>query len=157
MARDISNNLKKQLYDPNMTDPFLFLVELSHPDWAETFYYVNNNEEIISNGKTYVPVAFQITLPQDDGETLPQVKLEIDNVSREMIEEIRTVTSPISVNLLGVLASDPDYIELEYAELSITAITYDAQKISGDLILVDFLNQKIPGEIYSPISFPGLF
>jgi hypothetical protein len=153
----LSDKLKKQLYDPVQDDPLLFLVEMTHTGWANPVYYVNNNEDIISNGKTYKAMAFELTLPQDDGETLPRIVLEIDNVSLDIIEQIRSVTNPIDVNLIGVLASNPDYVELDYSELSITSITYDAQKISGELIFVDFLNQRIPGNTYSPVTHPGLF
>jgi len=36
-------------------------------------------------------------------------------------------------------------------------ISYDNRKITATLGLNDFFNQRIPGEIYSPQLYPGMF
>ena len=156
--RNLSSNLLAQLYTENSDDPFLSLFTLNHPDWVEPLYLVNNTVEIVSNGKTFVPFPLKLTLPTDDGESIRKVEIEFDNVSRDLIEEIRSVTdTKINVSIQLVLASNPDFIEIELIELSIKTITYNATSIRATLYLDDFLNTEITSERYAPTNFPGIF
>jgi hypothetical protein len=56
-----------------------------------------------------------------------------------------------------VLASLPDSVEIELGELKLQNITYDQNRISGQLYLDDFLNTEVTSERYSPSNFPGIF
>ena len=156
--RNLSNNLLAQLYTENSDDPFLALFTLNHTDWAAPIYLVNNTESIISNGNTFEPFPVKLTLPSDDGESVRKVQITFDNVSRELIDEIRSVTDTyISVSIQLVLASAPDNIEIELSELSIKIISYNAQTVTATLYLDDFLNTELTSEQYGPTNFPGLF
>lgn len=156
--RDLSNNTLAQLFTQSSDDPFLTLYTLDHPDWADPIYLINNTEEIISNGETYIPFPVNITLPVDDGETIRSSKITLDNVSRDLIDIIRSTTdNEISVKLQMVLASDPDTVEIELGEMKIISVQYDAQKISATLTMDDFLNTEVSGEKYTPSLYPGLF
>ena len=156
--RNLSNNLLAQLYTENSDDPFLALFSLNHTDWSSPIYLVNNTEQIVSNGITFEPFPVKLTLPVDDGESVRKVQLEFDNVSRELVEEIRSVTDTnINVSIQLVLASLPDIIEIELSELSIKTITYDATVIKATLYLDDFLNTELSSEKYGPTNFPGIF
>jgi len=153
----VTDTFRKQLFDPASDDPFLFLIKMTHPSWGADQLLVNNNEDIISRGETYLALPMNVKLPQDDGESVPQVQLEIDNVSIDLIDEIRSITTPIQVSLVGALASNPDIWEVELHELKISTISYDKEKITATLILDGFLSQTIPSEHYNPSNFPGLF
>ena len=99
----------------------------------------------------------KIKLPVDDGETARTVTLEFDNVSLLLIEQIRTVTTAIGVNLEMILASMPDDVQYELSELSIGALSYNRTRISATLVLDGLLGTGLTSEIYSPTNFPGLF
>lgn len=156
--RNLSNSILAQLYAQESDDPFLTLFTLSHPDWSSDINWVNNTESIVSNGTTFEPFPISITLPTEDGETLQSIKIEFDNVSREVIEEIRSATeNNISVAMQMILASNPDVVEIELGEMTIVSVNYDAQKVTATLTLDDFLNTEITGEKYTPTLYPGLF
>lgn len=156
--RDLSNNLLAQLYAENSDDPFLALFTLDHPDWVSPVYLVNNSESITSNGIIYEPFPIKISLPTDDGESIRKVELEFDNVSQELIDEIRTVTdNEISVDLQMVLASAPDIVEIEMLSMRIKSVSYNAQTIKASLFLDDFLNTELSCEKYTPTLYPGIF
>ena len=156
--RDLSNNTLAQLFAQNSDDPFITLFTLESPDWGSPIYLVNNTESITSNGNVFLPFPVAITLPADDGETVKSTKITFDNVSRELIDEIRTATdNSISVKLQMVLASAPDVIEIEVGEMKIVSVQYDAQKISATLTMDDFLNIEVTSEKYTPSNYPGLF
>lgn len=156
MSNNLSPNLIAQMMKQESEDPFLSLLTLSHPSFSD-IHLVNNTEEIVSNGTTFLPFPFRITLPTDDGETQRQVQLQIDNVDLSLMDLLRTVTDPIDVNLSMVLASNPDYVELNQGELKIRDVSYGHQTIQATLFIDDFLNTELSGERYTPQNFPGIF
>jgi hypothetical protein len=98
-----------------------------------------------------------IRLPTDDGESTREAVIDFDNVSLELIDEIRQVTTPIDVKIEMVLASDPDEVQLSYEELKIKSVTYNKNRISARLYMDDFLNVELPSEKYTPTGYAGLF
>lgn len=118
---------------------------------------MNNTEDIVSRGNTFTAFPVSIILPVDDGESSREVSIEFDNVSRELINELRSVTDSIDVTLEMILASIPDEVQIELAELKIYTITYNKTKVSGRLIVDNFLNTEMTSERYTPTNYPGLF
>lgn len=154
--RQLSNDVLQQIFDQSSDDPFLTLLTLSHASFS-TLYFVNNTEAIVSRGTTYEPFPMKIALPTDDGESLREVVCEFDNVSLELIEELRSVTDFIDVKLEMILASKPDIVEIEIGELKLKNINYNKKTIQGRLFMDDFLNTGMTSERYLPSSFPGIF
>lgn len=156
--RNLSTNLIAQLYTESSDDPFLTLFTLNHTDWVGPIYLVNNTEAVISNGNTFEPFPVKVTLPHDDGETARKVSIEFDNVSLELIDELRSVTdSSIEVTIEMILASDPDTIEIEIGELKVKTVSYNAQTVKAELYMDDFLNTELSSEKYTPSKYSGLF
>jgi len=83
--------------------------------------------------------------------------MTLDNVTLELIDELRTVTTPISVHIEMVLASDPDAVQIDVGDLKLRNITYNRQTILGNLYLDDFLSTEMASEKYTPTTFPGIF
>ncbi len=156
MANQLSNQLLAQLFSQESSDPFLTLVTLSHDDFA-TIRLVNNTEDIVSRGDTFTAFPMRIGLPSDDGEKAREVTLDFDNVALDLIKEIRTVTTPISVKLEMVLASIPDDVQIAFEELKIQNLSYNKTRVSARLFLDSFLSTEMTSEKYQPIIYPGLF
>jgi hypothetical protein len=157
VSNAISNELLAQLYANESSDPFLMLVTLSHPDFVSTQRLVNNTVDIVSNGETFTAFPMKIGLPVDDGETAREVQITFDNVGRDLIDEIRSITSPIDVTLEMVLASNPDQVQITLGELKIRSIGYNKSTITARLFMDDFLNTAMTSEKYDPQTFPGIF
>ena len=141
--RNLSPVFLTQLTKQESEDPFLLLVELSHTNFGSV-YLVNNSVNVTSNGNEYMAFPMEITLPVDDGTTEPSVQIVFDNVSRELVDEIRNAVTQIDVNIKGVLASNPDYVEIEVGEMKLTKVSYNSQRISAVLAFDDFLNTELP-------------
>lgn len=156
MSRNVSANLRGQFYDEESTDPFLTLFTLTHSSFG-TIRLVNNSTDIVSNGNTFTAFPVRLKLPNDDNNTIRKVEIEFDNVSREIIDELRSVQDPIGVSLQLVLASAPSTIEIEYDELQLRAIEYTTENIKGQVLSDDFLNTTLGVEKYAPGNFPGIF
>jgi hypothetical protein len=157
MANSLSPELLAEIFAQESSDPFLTLVTLSHTTFAEDILLVNNSKDIVSRGNTYLAFPMKIRLPVDDGETQRDFSLEMDNASLEFIEEIRTVTSRISVKFEMILASLPDDVQMAQEDLAIVAVTYNSKKISARIAMDSFLGVEITCEKYSPTSYPGIF
>lgn len=151
-----TNAFIAQVYKQESDDPFLSLLTLTHPSFGN-LYFVNNTESVISNGITFEPFPFELVLPADDGEAIKDIKLSLDNASLELIDELRSITDYIWVNLKLVLASNPDLVELELGELKINYIEYDASTITANLVMDNFLGTDLSSEKYTPSLYPGLF
>lgn len=156
MPNPISAQLLAQFYGASSNDPLLMLLTLSHPSFT-TLRLVNNTENVTSRGEVYQSFPMTIRTPSDDGESAREATIEFDNASLELIDELRTVTTPIDAKIEVILFSDPDTVQLSYEELKIKSISYDKNKIAARLFMDDFLNIELTSEKYSPVNYPGLF
>lgn len=157
MSNSLSPELLAQLYAQESNDPFLTLVTLNHSSFPSPLRFVDNTEDITSRGNVFKAFPVAIVLPVDDGESERVVKINFDNVSLELIDEIRTVTTQIGVSLELVLASSPNQVQMSLEELKIGQVSYNASAISCTLVMDDFLGGALTSERYTPTSYPGIF
>jgi hypothetical protein len=156
MSRTLSTTLVEAVLSQETKEIYLILLTISSDDLSYDLRFVNNYEDVVSGGETFLGFPFQISLPHDEERRLPSVKLIIDNVAREIIDEIRTLTTPPTVQMDIILASDPDTIEDGPYILTLREANWDRLTISGRLQGDDILNQKY-GEQFTPQNAPGLF
>lgn len=156
MGNNLSNQLLAEMFNQESDDPFLMLVTLSHPSFS-TIYLVNDIVNQFSRGNEYEAFPMTIKLPTDDGESIREASIEFDNVSLELIDELRSVDSPMDINIEMVLASDLDTVQLAFTELKLKGIQYDRNKISAKLYMDSFFDVEMTSEKYSPTTFPGMF
>lgn len=152
-----SNKLVKAVLEPNTGEVFLFLVTFTHPSLSEPVRLVNNLEDIVSRGFTYKAFPLELSLPPDDGDTLPSIRLVCQNASLELIEILRSVNGLLDVTIELILASTPGYIEAEISNMRVSSIDYNKDTITLNCTVDDFLNTSFPKERYLPNNFPGLF
>jgi hypothetical protein len=156
MSNFISNQLLAQLYAQESDDPFLMLLTISHEDFP-TIRLVNNIVDVVSRGQTYIGFPMNIRLPKDDGESHREVLIDFDNVSLELLDELRSVTTPMDVKIEMALSSNLDTVQLSLEELKLRSVVYDKQKVSAKLYMDSFLNVELSSEKYTPTIYPGMF
>lgn len=152
-----SANFIDAVVNQNTDEVFLFLITLSHDDLLNPIRVVNNVENINSRGMEFTAFPFDLILPQDDGDTLPQVIISLSNVDLSLVDEIRSLNSSLDVTLEIVLASNPSYVEMSIEGMKTISVQYDAQKIEATCQIEDVLNLVFPKDSYLPSNFPGLF
>lgn len=135
---------------------WLALLTITAPGFAP-LYVVNNTEPVWSRGIQFVPYPFQVTMPQDDSESLPSVSLVISNLDRAIMEFVRSQRDPPHIAIEIVTSQWPDLVEKSLTFLRMVNISYDAMQVTGQLDVDDFLTGAFPGESYVPPQFPGLF
>lgn len=153
-----TQNARDSLVAVDTPEVWLVLLTMT-ADTGAVFRVVNNNQNINSNGNLFSAYAFEITLPDDSLESDPQVKLSIDNVDQLLTDFLRSAGQPPKFKLQIILASSPNNIEIELADMVLRNVTWTQSKITGTLRLDDIWNTKFPsvGETYDPQQFPGLF
>ena len=145
-----------QMYRRTSEDPLLMLMSLVFPDLTE-YHFVNNTEDITSNGQLYTALPFSFVLPTDSDEEVPELSITISNVGLELIDSFSSNTESISANIQVVFASIPDFVELTVSNMKVKRINYDPKFININLGYDDILNIQIPSHTYSAKDFPGLF
>lgn len=151
----VSDTLKSEAWSIASDMP-LVLLEISHAELAQPIRVVNNTVDVPSNGNTYTAFPFEIALPESLEDSPPRARLKIDNVSREIGQAIRTISTAASVTISVVRQDDPDTVEMTWPAMWLRNIRYDVLAVEGDLEFEDLTREPYPAHIFSPAEFPGL-
>lgn len=157
MSRTLSAAAEAALYGPQTGEVFLHLLEIDHADLVAPIRLVDNTEDVVSNGNTYTAFPFAVSLPPDQEGELPRVQLVIDNVTQLLIAEVRSISSPFTVSLSVIMASDPDTVEAGPWAFEAKSAEYDVQRMTCTLAYESLLQEPFPYLLYTPGNYPGLF
>lgn len=165
MSRLVTLAARREMFASASGVVWRLLVTIDHPQLAAPIRVVNDvvaadpegNRTVASRGATFVCYPFDIDLPGDDAESVARTTIQIDNVDREIIDNLRAISTPCAVTLEVVTAQEPDDVQAGPFELSLVAAEYDALTISGDLTVEDWLSAPFPADRYSPNDYPALF
>lgn len=135
----------------------VFLTQLTISSTEATIYVVNNNEDIDSNGNTFVAFPFEIQLPDNQENSPPRARLNIDGVSQEVIQVLRTIVAAATVVIQVIRADAPDTIEQTYTPFTLRNVKWGSLSVSGDLLLENMAEEGFPSGQMTPSSTPGLF
>jgi hypothetical protein len=135
---------------------FLLTIQTANPN-DEIIHLVNNNEPVVSNGITYHPFPFHLTLPLDTGDKIPNITLTIDNVDQMIVDAIREMEIAPSIRIQLVTSSFPDLVEKDLNFLKLRNVSYDSMSIQGTLEVASIWARKFPSERVDPTKYPALF
>lgn len=136
---------------------YLVLVEINHPTLMTPLRFVNNNTSIVSNMNTYNPYAFEMRMPDDQEDKEPTAELRIDNVDRQLMDEVRSINGELSMTVSVVLESSPDTIEWGPLDFDVRGVSYDANVITFRLSYSTFIREPFPYLAFDTTNFPGMF
>lgn len=153
--RILSTTFRAAALKPQSNEVLLYLIDITHPDWEENFYFVFNTTDIESNGTTYQKQNLQIQ-PPTDGPNNSQITLTLDNVDRLTLPAFRSVTTPPKVVLRMILASAPDTV-LALWKYDIKQIQYKAATIACSCLANSFLSETVPKDKMDPPRNRGLY
>lgn len=152
--RSISAAGRAALYAAQTDDIWLQLLTIEHSSLGTPIRLAANTEAVTSRSDTYLAFPFAIALPATGQES---VELIVDNVSRELIDEVRSIDTPLTITLEVVRAADPDTVEAGPFEFQSRAVEYDVQRMRFTLAYEPLLNEPFPAYSYTPLDYPGLF
>ena len=157
MPRNVSLAAMQAALAQETSKVFLVLLEVQHADLIEPIRLVNNTTDIISDSHTYTAFPFMPTLPGDSDDREPVAEINIINVTRELIDEIRNINEDLVVTMKVVLADSPSVIEWGPVDMEVQGIRYDANVITFSLGMQAFTQEPFPYKAFTPNQFPGLF
>lgn len=131
---------------------WLVLLTLDHPELDQPIRVTSDAVATISNGLTFEPFPFEVTLPDDTEGRAPQAQLRIDNTSQEIIAALRGLTTPPTLKIEIVRSPDPDSVEREWSGLEWRSSQYDIGAIIGILSGDDLALEEFPY-----VTFDGRF
>lgn len=136
----------------------LLLLEIDHPGFSQPVRVVNDTQDLVSNGATYVAIQFHCKLPDDREGQMPRAEIAIDNVGRELVEPLEATNGGegATVRIMEVLRSAPNTIEWE-ATLDLKSVSFAQMTVSGQLGYEEILNRPAVLLAYRPDVAPGLF
>jgi hypothetical protein len=155
--RSLSLAARQAMFAQETTETFLFLLSISGVGLTEPLRFVNDAQDLVSRGNTYLAFPFQITLPTEGDDSPPSVVLQIDNVSQQIVAAVRSLVEAPTVTLEVVLASEPDEVEAGPFDFILRAAEYDALVVSGRLQFEDTLSEPYPADSFDPTRFQGLY
>ena len=151
----ISDNLKGEAWQPASKMP-LVLLEITQADLAEPIRVVCDKIPITHQGDEYIAFPFDIVLPDDQEGSPSRARLQIDNVSREIGQAIRLMTTAASVTIKVVRRPAPDVAEMEFPGMLLTNVKVDALTVEGELNFEDLSREPYPAYTFSPAEFRRL-
>lgn len=166
MARNLSPGFLAGLYAQETDEVVVCLLTVTHDDLSEPIYLSSDatvrlsDDPLVygtmSRGYEFLYLPFEFTLPDDKSDSPPRVQLAIDNTDRELVAQLRSFSTPASVKVELVLASDLDTVEVQLPALQLSDVTL-SETISATLVADGLINEPHPGRQFTPGSFPGLF
>ena len=157
MSRNLSSVTTQALLRQQTEQVFLLLVEIDHADLASPIRLVNNYESIVSNGETYVAAAFAFTPPVEEDGTIKNSRITFDNVDRAIVEAVRAISSPPTVDVSVIRAAAADTVEAGPWTFYLRAVNYDAHIVSGELYPDNPLRLVASNISYRNTTFAGLY
>lgn len=154
--RSLTAAAKNAIFASQSSSAFLILLTIDHDDLATPIRVTSDAVDTVSNGDTYSPFPFLISLPNETDDELARVKLTIDAIDRSIIETIRSLSSAPTVEMNVVLSDDTDTVEAGPFNFTLRNVEYDALAVTGDLQFEDILNQQWPADSFDPVNYPGL-
>lgn len=109
-------------------------------------------------GNQFKAMGFRVKKPDDMENQMPQARLAVDNVGRELVGWLEQTGGGrgATCRMMEVLRSDPSIIEWEVT-LDLTNIEITTPEVAGTLGWEDLLNRPGVPMTYRPDTSPGLF
>lgn len=156
--QDVSPEALKSMMSQYVDEVFLTSLIIEHPEWDETFYFVNDTKSHTRSGQEYLPAAFKADFTSDEGEGSHEVTLQVVVAGQEVISEVRKVTDPISITMAVFRDADPEIDEFGPHELKTSMAMFSGTRMEFTLARAENpLFDRYPKDAFTPGVAPGIF
>jgi hypothetical protein len=120
--------------------------------------FVDNTENIVSRGETFIAAGFTIILPEQTSDAPRPCKLAIDNTDLAIFRTIKTAAGKaVSVSICVVMADTPDVYERGPLKYRLRNVSANKSTIEGEVHDFYLADRSFPGGTYSPGDFEGMY
>lgn len=158
MSRSLSNAAARNVLSTSADEPLLAAIEITHPELEVPARFVNDTQDITIEGNTFFACRFDLTLPDDQDEQVPEARLEVDNIGRELTQWLEQSQGGkgAKCRIIMVLRSAPNNIEFDMT-LDLTGLEISNFRVAGDLGFKNTLMQSAVTVRFDPSTTPGAF
>ena len=166
MAKFYSITARTAFNAPVTEEVGVVLAKITHPLLDEPVYLSSDPTERLSTdpllygtrrgGQDWLFVLMGAIVPDDQKDTPPRASLVFDNVTREVVDQLRSIITPVSVDLTVVLASDPESVEAQCTDLKGVKASGSANQITLEISREPFTDEPWPSGRMTYERFPGL-
>jgi hypothetical protein len=156
MPGSLTSQTLRDLFETTSDIALLALLTVTHPSFAP-LRFVNNTEPVVSRGQQFLPLWFQLELPDDTRERPAELTLRLDNIALDLVPEMRKLTTAPTLLVEIVSTRALDVVELEVRDLKMRDLRWDTQAIEFQCSWEDILNERFPAHSFAPIRYPGIF
>ena len=172
MPNDVLQEAIIEAYASSPSDVFIYhTLEIKHPDFVDdngnptTIRLVQGFHNITAKLETgedveFLAMCFDLELPPVDTSAFPEISIEIDNVSREIIKHLdNAASSQHKTELIyrPYLSTDLETPQMiPPVSLTVTEVSGDVYKITAKARMTDIGNKTFPNETYRLSKFMGL-
>lgn len=157
MRSGLSENMRRAMHAQETGEVVLPLVTLTQAGWDDEIRLVPNTEPVMHQGKEFMALGFDVTLPDEEAEGVPVINWVADNTDRNLVKALRSVTGAVEAHIVWVLADTPDTIEIGPLEVEMRAAEYDASTIRGTMGVEPILEKQFGHMVFNPVNAPALF
>lgn len=131
--------------------PWLILLDIAIAG-EETMYLVNNNEDVVFDGRTYVAFAFTVDQPKESSKgEIPSIQLAVANATRTLQAYVEAyqggVGATVTMRIVNAGLLAENYAELT-ANFQVMACKCTAQWVTFTLGTINPLNRPFPPHQY---------
>lgn len=158
MPRNYSSQFKSTLAAVNSPEIPYVLLEINNAELSVPVRVINDTEDLVSLGHTFIGCPFRVTMPDDLENQLPKASLSIDNVSKELMYWIEKSggAKGTSVRFMQVMRSRPDIIEWEIT-MNLYNISCTPKEVTGELGYENLFTKPAVSIQYRSSNSPGIF
>ena len=111
----------------------------------------------VSRDHTFIFFPFEITLPQDQAETVPRMTVRVENVSAEIGWWLRESTEKPLVTVEILASGDLENPIAVFPDFELSGFRGGTMTVEATMILSSLENEPFPAGTFNPTHFPGLF
>ncbi|MCM2431950.1 hypothetical protein [Agrobacterium rosae] len=152
---------------------YVALFQIEHPELERPIRLSTDNTERLSSDPLYYGtrstwrganpirdpflwIVASAVMPSDLEDAPATAQLVLENLDQEIVNLVRSFTSPATIHMAVVMASSPNLIEAEYTDLNIISADIDAGEISLSISREEIELEYVPGGRMTARTFPGL-
>lgn len=138
---------------------WIALVTISHASLAQTLRFANPSRvAFISNGQTYQPARFDLTLSTDAFEQPVRAEITIEAVDGVLLAALQALDPSPTVDIRVVTESEPDIVQVSQLGLLLSRLSVEGVKaMFFELASDSILGQTFPSRKMTRDRVPGIF
>lgn len=155
---EFSDEFKINVNKLNADEAVLVCIEIRHPFISDVIRIVNDSDNLISNGNTYLPMGFEFKRHDDVENELPRCTVTFQNIGRLLTKWVDASGGGkmASFDMLLIRRKNPNFVE-ERISFEVGQCNVTTEIVGFELIIQNNLRKRAINYMYDLKRAEGLF